>query len=69
MTAVVHLGRAVQIAARNHPETMILLCKVVEVQDDGQGTVKLRKGVAKVDEFTLDTRSVKTAQHSKLPEE
>src|SRR5207237_232407 len=61
-TAILHLGRAVQIAARSHPETLILLRKVVDIQDEAQGTVRLRKGVAKLDEFTLDTRSVRTAE-------
>jgi hypothetical protein len=56
------LGRAVQIAARSNPDTMILLRKVVEIQDEKQGTVKLRKGVRKEDEFALDTRSTKTAR-------
>jgi uncharacterized protein YegL len=56
------LGRAVQIAAVSNPETMKLLRKVVEVQDEKQGTVKLRKGVRKEDEFALDTRSTKTAR-------
>jgi hypothetical protein len=56
------LGRAVQIAAQSNPETMKLLRKVVDVQDEKQGTVKLRKGVRKEDEFALDTRSTKTAR-------
>jgi hypothetical protein len=59
------LGRAVQIAAENNPETMLLLEKVVEVEDAQQGTVKLRKGVKKEDEFALDTRSTKTARVAK----
>jgi len=56
------LGRAVQIAAQSNPETMKLLSKVVEIQDEKQGTVKLLKGVRKEDEFALDTRSTKTAR-------
>jgi hypothetical protein len=56
------LGRAVQIAAQTNPETMKLLRKVVEVQDEQRGTVKLLKGVRKEDEFALDTRSTKTAR-------
>ena len=59
------LGRAVQIAAQSNPETMKLLRKVVEVQDEAQGTVKLKKGVKKEDEFALDTRSTKTARVQK----
>ncbi|MDR3635424.1 MAG: VWA domain-containing protein [Isosphaeraceae bacterium] len=56
------LGRAVQIAAQSNPETMKLLRKVVEIQDERLGTVKLLKGVRKEDEFALDTRSTKTAR-------
>jgi hypothetical protein len=56
------LGRAVQIAAESNPETMKLLRKVVQVEDEKQGTVKLLKGVKKEDEFALDTRSTKTAR-------
>jgi von Willebrand factor type A C-terminal domain/von Willebrand factor type A domain len=59
------LGRAVQIAAQSNPETMKLLRKVVQVEDEKQGTVKLRKGVKKEDEFALDTRSTKTARVAK----
>jgi hypothetical protein len=59
------LGRAVQIAAETNPQTMLLLEKVVEVEDAKQGTVKLRKGVKKEDEFALDTRSTKTARVAK----
>jgi hypothetical protein len=56
------LGRAVQIAADTNPETMKLLRKVVEIEDEKQGTVKLRKGVRAEDEFALDTRSTKTVR-------
>jgi hypothetical protein len=59
------LGRAVQIAAQTNPETMKLLRKVVEVEDERQGTVKLIKGVNREDEFALDTRSTKTARVNK----
>lgn len=55
------LGRAVQIAAESNPQTMKLLRNVVEVEDEKLGTVRLRKGVRKEDEFALDTRSTKTA--------
>jgi hypothetical protein len=61
------LGRAVQIAAETNPETMKLLRKVVQVEDEKQGTVKLIKGVKKEDEFALDTRSTKTARVTKGP--
>jgi hypothetical protein len=59
------LGRAVQIAAESNPETMILLRKVVAVEDEKAGTVKLLKGVRKEDAFALDTRSTKTARVQK----
>jgi uncharacterized protein YegL len=59
------LGRAVQIASETNPETMKLLRKVVQVEDEKQGTVKLLKGVKKADEFALDTRSTKTARVTK----
>ncbi len=59
------LGRAVQIAATTNPDTMKLLRKVVEIQDERQGTVKLRRNVKKEDEFALDTRSTKTARVQK----
>ena len=59
------LGRAVQIAAASNPETMKLLRKVVEVEDERQGTVKLRRNVKKEDEFALDARSTKTARVQK----
>jgi hypothetical protein len=55
-------GRAVQIAAETNPETMKLLRKVVQVEDEKAGTVKLLRGVKKEDEFALDTRSTKTAR-------
>ena len=59
------LGRAVQIAAATNPDTMKLLRKVVEVEDERQGTVKLRRDVKKEDEFALDARSTKTARVQK----
>ena len=59
------LGRAVQIAAASNPDTMKLLRKVVEIEDERQGTVKLRRDVKKEDEFALDARSTKTARVQK----
>lgn len=56
------LGRAVQIAAQTNPETMKLLRRVVQIEDERQGTVRLLKGVNKEDEFALDTRSMRTAR-------
>jgi len=62
-TATSKLGRAVQLAAQSgHGETARLLAKVVDVVDERSGTVRLRSGVAAVDEMTLDTRSTRTAR-------
>jgi uncharacterized protein YegL len=58
--AVALLGRAVQIAAETNPDTLALLRRVVQIEDEKRGTVKLLKGVRKEDEFALDTRSTKT---------
>jgi len=44
---------------------MKLLRKVVEIEDERQGTVKLRRDVKREDEFALDTRSTKTARVQK----
>jgi hypothetical protein len=61
------LGRAVQIAADSNPETMKLLRKVVAVEDENKGIVRILKCVKKEDEFALDTRSTKTARVVKGP--
>jgi hypothetical protein len=37
-----------------------LLDRIVEVEDAGTGRVRLRTGVAALDEMTLDTRSTRT---------
>ncbi len=55
------LGRAVQLAAESGNEaTTKLLRKVVDVIDENEGTVKLRRNVDDADEMALDTRSTKT---------
>jgi hypothetical protein len=62
-TATARLGRAVQLAAESGNEpTMGLLRRVVEVEDPGTGTVRLRRDVAEADEMSLDTRSTKTVR-------
>jgi hypothetical protein len=62
-TATARLGRAVQLAADSGNEpTMGLLRRVVEVEDPGTGTVRLRRDVAEADEMSLDTRSTKTVR-------
>jgi hypothetical protein len=60
-TATARLGRAVALAAASgNDDTAQLLERVVDVIDAPSGTVRLRAGVATVDEMTLDTRSTKT---------
>ncbi len=62
-TATVKLGRATQIAAASgHEGTVRLLRKVVDVEDERTGTVRLRPHVAKADEMALDTRSSRTVR-------
>jgi hypothetical protein len=62
-TATVKLGRAVQLAAESGNEgTMRVLKKVVEVEDEATGTVKVKRNVEKLDEMELDTRSTRTVQ-------
>jgi hypothetical protein len=62
-TATVKLGRATQIAvASGHEGTVRLLRKVVDIEDERTGTVRIRKQVAKVDEMALDTRSTRTVR-------
>jgi VWA domain-containing protein len=61
--ATYRLGRAVQLAdASGNDGTMRLLERVVEIEDAATGTVRLRAGVAAVDEMTLDTRSTRTVR-------
>ena len=42
--------------------TLKLLKSVVEVQDAVEGTVRLKRQVADIDEMSLDTRSTKTVR-------
>ena len=57
------LGRAVRIAHESgNGDTAKLLRRVVDVEDAGTGTVRLKAGVAKEDAMALDTRSTKTAR-------
>ncbi|ROP35391.1 vWA domain-containing protein [Saccharothrix texasensis] len=59
--ATARLGRAVRLAHESgNTDTAKLLAKVVQVQDPGTGTVKLRPQVADEDEMTLDSRSTVT---------
>ncbi len=62
-TAIVKLGRAVQIAAESdNTEAAAMLAKIVDVDDAATGRVRLKSRVDVVDEMTLDTRSTKTAR-------
>jgi hypothetical protein len=62
-TAVVKLGRAVQLAAESdNKDLAALLERVVEVDDAATGRVRLKSSIPVEDEMTLDTRSTKTAR-------
>jgi hypothetical protein len=62
-TARVRLGRAVQLAeATGNTEATSRLRKVVDIEDAATGTVRLRRGVDKLDEMALDTASTKTTR-------
>jgi von Willebrand factor type A C-terminal domain/von Willebrand factor type A domain len=66
-TATVKLGRAAQLAQESgNEDTVKLLAKVVDI-DAESGTVKLRPGVDKAAEMTLDTRSTRTVRLGKGP--
>ncbi len=57
------LGKAVRLAHESGNEaTAKLLRKVVDVQDEEKGTVRLKKQVEKEDAMALETRSTKTAR-------
>ncbi len=62
-TATTKLGRAIQLAAETgNEEATSKLRKVVDVQDAGTGTVRLKRQVEKADEMALDTASTKTTR-------
>jgi hypothetical protein len=62
-TATVKLGRAVKLAAESgNDEATTRLKKVVDIQDPGTGTVRLKRNVDKLDEMALDTASTKTTR-------
>jgi hypothetical protein len=62
-TATTKLGRATQLAADSgHDGTVRLLRKVVDVEDERSGTVRIRRNIAKVDQMALDTRSTRTVR-------
>jgi hypothetical protein len=60
-TAAEELGRAVRLAEETgNEEATSRLRKVVEVDDPGTGSVRLRGSIDKLDEMALDTASTKT---------
>jgi hypothetical protein len=65
-TATMKLGRAVQLAHEaGNDDTIRLLAKVVDVDDAGSGTVRLRREVDRTDEMALDVRSTRTVRVKK----
>jgi hypothetical protein len=61
--ATAKLGRAVQLADQTgNEEITSRLKKVVDIDDADTGTVRLKKGVTKLDEMSLDTASTKTSR-------
>ena len=62
-TATVKLGRAVQLAQETgNDEATSKLRRVVEIDDEEKGTVRLKRDAAKLDEMALDTASTKTTR-------
>ncbi len=65
-TATTKLGRAVQLAAQTgNEEATSRLRKVVDIDDQEAGTVRLKRTVEKADEMALDTASTKTTRVKK----
>jgi hypothetical protein len=62
-TATTKLGRAVQLAAATgNEEATSRLRKVVDIDDQDTGTVRLKRTVERADEMALDTASTKTTR-------
>ncbi|TDB95000.1 VWA domain-containing protein [Actinomadura sp. 7K534] len=62
-TATARLGRAVVLAREVGNEQISgLLDRIVDVVDPVRGTVRLKREVAKADEMSLDTQSVRTVR-------
>ena len=60
-TATVRLGQATRLAAASgHDGTVRMLRKVVDVDDERAGTVRIRRQVEKADAMELETRSTRT---------
>jgi hypothetical protein len=65
-TATTKLGRAVQLAAQTgNEEATTRLRKVVDIDNQDTGTVRLKRSVEKADEMALDTASTKTTRVKK----
>ncbi|MEJ7833455.1 MAG: VWA domain-containing protein [Nocardioides sp.] len=65
-TATTKLGRAVQLAAASgNDEATSKLRKVVDIDDEKEGTVRLKAAINKADEMALDTASTKTTRIKK----
>ncbi len=57
------LGRAVQLAAQTgNREATDRLRKVVDIENEDTGTVRLKRAVERADEMALDTASTKTSR-------
>lgn len=62
-TATVKLGRAVQLAKETgNDQATTRLRKVVDIENEEQGTVRLKRHTDKLDEMALDTASTKTTR-------
>uniref|UniRef100_UPI003B3A943C hypothetical protein n=1 Tax=Pseudactinotalea sp. TaxID=1926260 RepID=UPI003B3A943C len=62
-TATVKLGRAVQLAKETgNDEATSRLRRVVDIDNEEQGTVRLKRNTDKLDEMALDTASTKTTR-------
>lgn len=62
-TATVKLGRAVQLAKETgNEEATTRLRKVVDIDSEDHGTVRLKRNTDKLDEMALDTASTKTTR-------
>ena len=62
-TATVKLGRAVQLAQQTgNDEATSRLRKVVDIDNEEQGTVRLKRNTSTLDEMALDTASKKTTR-------
>jgi hypothetical protein len=62
-TATTKLGRAVALAAETgNDEATSKLRKVVDIEDAATGTVRLKRGIDKLDEMDLDAGSTKTTR-------